>query len=180
MEHSQYKGTLIEGLEDNQVAPVYADPHDVAQFRTCNVVKRAFGNLLAVLTYFPDERNSTLRIVERDVVADLFQVCFGLRREVCAHSLAAVFGHPGVFSFKTVEDLGGGLRFTAAATLIDFPTQAVDYSLAAPLIFFQEAQAVTNDLAGGGITTTFHLFLDEGLEMITDCVARRHGINFHR
>src|SRR5450631_774708 len=47
------------------------------------------SNLLAVLPYLANERDSAPRIVERDVVADLLQVNFGLWCEVRAHSLRA-------------------------------------------------------------------------------------------
>src|SRR3981081_4617448 len=84
----------------------------------------------------------------------------------CAHSLPAFFGHLGVLSFKTVEDLGGGLRFTRTPTLFDFARLPAAWSLTALLFFFQESQPVTNDLACGRVTATFHLFLDEGLEVV--------------
>ena len=80
------------------------------------------SNLLAVLPYLANERDSAPRIVERDVVADLLQVNFGLWREVRAHSLRAVFGHFGVLALQTVKHLGGRFRFAAAATLFDFST----------------------------------------------------------
>jgi hypothetical protein len=57
---------------------------------------------------------------------------------VRAHSLS-VFGHLGVFAFQTVKDLGCGLRLSAATTLFDFATQAVDYSFAALLILFEKS-----------------------------------------
>ena len=82
---------------------------------------RSIRNLLAVLPYLANERDSALRIVERDVVADLLQV-FGLRREVRAHSLRAFFDHFGVLAFQTVKYLGGGFRLAAVATRFDFPT----------------------------------------------------------
>ena len=69
------------------------------------------------------------RIVDRDVVADLLQVNFGLWCEVRAHSLRTFFGHFGVLAFQTVKYLGGGFRFAAAATPFDFATQTVDFLL---------------------------------------------------
>jgi hypothetical protein len=90
---------------------------------------------------------------------------------VRAHSLRAIFCHLRVLSFQTVKDFCGGLRPSATATLIDLATQAVDYGLTALLIFFQEPQPVTNDLAGRRVTPTIHLFFDEDLEVMTDCVA---------
>jgi hypothetical protein len=59
-----------------------------------------------------------------------------LWREVRTHS-RSVFAHLGVFAFQTVKDLGCGLRLSAATTLFDFATQAVDYSFAALLILFE-------------------------------------------
>lgn len=72
--------------------------------------------------YLANERDGTPRIVERDVVADLLQVNFGLWCEVRAHSLRAVFDHFGVLALQTVKYLGGGSPFAAAATLCDFAT----------------------------------------------------------
>ena len=46
--------------------------------------------------------NSPLGVVERDVVADLFEVDFCLWREMGAHSLPGVLGHLGVLALKTV------------------------------------------------------------------------------
>jgi hypothetical protein len=63
---------------------------------------------LAVLPCLANERDSAPRIVERDVVADLLQVNFGLWCEVRAHSLRAVFGHFDVLALQTVKYLGGG------------------------------------------------------------------------
>ena len=83
---------------------------------------RPVRNLLAVLPYLANERDSAPRIVERDVVADLLQVNFGLWREVRAHSLRAVFGHFGVLALQTVKYLGRRFRFAATATLLDFAT----------------------------------------------------------
>jgi len=50
--------------------------------------------------------------------------------EVRAHSLRAFFGHLGVLALQTVKYLSGGFWFAAAATLFDFATQTVYYSLA--------------------------------------------------
>jgi hypothetical protein len=106
---------------------------------------RPIGNLFAVLPYLANERDSAPRIVERDVVADLLQVNFGLWCEVRAHSLRAFFGHFGVLAFQTVKHLGSGFRFAAAATPFDFATQTVDYRLATLLIFFQKSQPIPNN-----------------------------------
>jgi hypothetical protein len=130
---NKYKHAVVDGLENNQVFSMCADPHGIPQFRTCGVVKWTVGNLLAALTYFSNERNGAFRIVERDEVADRFQIRLGSWHEERTHSLAAVIGHLGVFLFQTVKDLGGGLRFSAATTLLDFATQAVDHRLAALL-----------------------------------------------
>jgi hypothetical protein len=89
----------------------------------------------------------------------------------CAHSLRAIFGHFGVLAFQTVKYLGGGFRFAAAATSFDFATQTVDYGLATLLIFFQKSQSIPNDLAGGSVTPALHLFLNEVLKVVTDCVT---------
>jgi hypothetical protein len=129
------------------------------------------SNLLAVLPYLANERDSAPRIVERDVVADLLQVNFGLSREVRAHSLRAFFGHFGVLAFQSVKYLGGGFRFAAAATPFDFATQTVNYRLATLLIFFQKSQPIPNDLASGSVTAALNLFLNEVLKVATDCIA---------
>jgi hypothetical protein len=60
---------------------------------------RSLSNLLAVLPYLANERESAPRVVERDLVADLLQVKVGLWCEVRAHSLRAFFGHFGVLAF---------------------------------------------------------------------------------
>ena len=83
---------------------------------------RSARNLLAVLPHLSNERDSAPRVVERDVVADLLQVNFGLWCEVRAHSLRAVFGHFGVLAIQTVKHLGGRFRFAATVTLLDFAT----------------------------------------------------------
>jgi hypothetical protein len=90
---------------------------------------------------------------------------------VRAHSLPAVFGHSRVLSFQAVNNLGSGFRLSAMAALFDLATQAIDYGLATLLIFFKETQPVTNYLAGRRVAATLYLFLDEGLEVLTDCVA---------
>ena len=122
MKHSQYECAVVERLEDDQVISVCADPYRVAQVWTRRVVIRSARNLLAVLPYLSNERDSAPRIVERDVVADLLQVTFGLWCEVRAHSLRAFFDHLGVLAFQTVKYLGGGFRFAAAATPFNFAT----------------------------------------------------------
>jgi len=83
---------------------------------------RSVSNLLGVLSYLANAQDSALRIVERDVLANLLQVNFGLWCEVRAHSLRAFFGHFGVLAFQTVKYLGGGFRLAAAATPFDFAT----------------------------------------------------------
>jgi hypothetical protein len=171
VKHSQYERSVIERLEDDQVISVCANPYCVAQVWTRHVMMRSLSYLLAVLPYLANERDSAPRIVERDVVADLLQVNFGLWCEVRAHSLRAFFGHFGVLAFQTVKYLGGGFRFAAAATPFDFATQTVDYRLATLLIFFQKSQPIPNDLASGSVTAALHLFLDEVLKVVTDCVA---------
>jgi hypothetical protein len=171
VQHSQYECAVVERLEDDQVISVYANPYRVAQVWTRYVMMWSLTNLLAVLPYLANERDSALGIVERDVVADLLQVNFGLWCEVRAHSLRAFFDHFGVLAFQAVKHLGGGFRFAAAATPFDFATQTVDYRLATLLIFFQKSQPIPNDLASGGVTPTLHLLLNEVLKVVTDCVA---------
>ena len=122
VKHSQYECAVAERLEDDQVISVCADPYRVAQVWTRHVMIRSARNLLAVLPYLSNERDGAPRIVERDVVANLLQVNLGLWCEVRAHSLRAFFCHFGVLAFQTVKYLGGGFRFTAAATLFDFST----------------------------------------------------------
>jgi hypothetical protein len=111
------------------------------------------------------------RIVERDVVADFLQVNCGSCGEVRAHSLRAFFDHFGVLAFQTVKHIGGRFRFAAAATPFDFAAQTVDYRLATLLVFFQKSQPIPNDLASGSVTPALHLFLNEVLKVVTDCVA---------
>jgi hypothetical protein len=96
VKHSQYECAVVERLEDDQV--------------------------ISVLPYLANERDGARRIVERDVVADLLQVNFGLWCEVRAHSLRALFSHFGVLALQTVKHLGGRFRFAAAPTLFDFAT----------------------------------------------------------
>jgi hypothetical protein len=83
---------------------------------------QSLRSLFSALSHLANERDSALRIVERDVVADLLQVNFGLWREVRAHSLRAFFDHFSVLAFQTVKYLGGGFLLTAAATPFDFAT----------------------------------------------------------
>jgi hypothetical protein len=122
VKHSQYECAVVERLEDDQVISVYTNPYRIAQVWTRHVVIRSVGNLLAALPYLANERDGAPRIVERDKVADLLQVNFGLGCEVRMHSLRAVFRHFGVLALQTVKHLGGGFRFAAAATLFDFAT----------------------------------------------------------
>lgn len=122
MKHSQYECAVVEPLEYDQVISVCANPYRVAQVWTHHVVMRSLSNLFTVLPHLTNERNSAPRIVERDVVADFLQVNFGLWREVRAHSLRAFFDHLGVLAFQTVKYIGGGFRFAAAATPLDFAT----------------------------------------------------------
>src|SRR5258708_32016206 len=130
---------------------------------------RSISNLLAVLPYLANERDSAPRIVECDVVTDLLQVNFGLWREVRAHSLRAFFGHFGVLAFQAVKHLRGGFRFAAAAATFDFATQTVDYRLSTLLIFFQKSQPIPNYLASGSVTPALHLFFNEVLKVVTNC-----------
>jgi hypothetical protein len=171
VKYSQYESAVVEQLEDDQVISVCANPYRVAQVWARHIMMRSLSNLFAVLPYLANERDSAPRIVERDVVADLLQVNFGLWCEVRAHSLRAFFDHFGVLAFQTVKHLGGGFRFAAAATPFDFATQTVDYRLATLLVFFQKSQPIPNDLASGSVTPALHLFLNEALKVVTDCVA---------
>ena len=102
VKHSQYECAVVERLEDDQLISVYANPYRVAQVWTRHVMMRSLRNLLAVLPYLSNERDSARRIVERDVIADLLQVKFGLWCEVRAHSLRAVFGHFGVLALQAI------------------------------------------------------------------------------
>src|ERR1700730_5260597 len=67
VKHSQYECAVVERLEDDQVISVCADPYRVARVWTRRVVIRSARNL-AVLPHLSNERDSALRIVERDVV----------------------------------------------------------------------------------------------------------------
>jgi hypothetical protein len=171
VKHSQYECAVVERLKDNQVIAVCANPYRVAQVWTRHVVMRSLSNLFALLPHLANERDSAPRIIERDVVADLLQVNFGLWCEVRAHSLRAFLDHFGVLAFETVKYLGGGFRFAAPATPFDFATQTVDYRLATLLVFFQKSQPIPNDLASGSVTPALHLFLNEVLKVVTDSVA---------
>ena len=102
VKHTQYECAVVERLEDDQVISVCTNPYRVAQVWTRRVVLRSVRNLLAALPYLSNERDSAPRIVERDVVADLLQVNFGLGCEMRAHSLRAFFGHFSVLAFQTV------------------------------------------------------------------------------
>ena len=171
VQYSQYECAVVERLKDDHVISVYANPYRVAQVWTRYVMMRSLTNLLAVLPYLSNERDSALRIVERDVVADLLQVNFGLWCEVRALSCRAFFCEVGVLAFQTVKRPGGGFRFAAAATPFDYATQTVDYRLATLLVFFQKSQPIPNDLASGSVTPPLHLFPNEVLKVVTDCVA---------
>ncbi len=122
MKNSQYEGAVFERLEDNQIISVRADPYRISQIRACDIVMRSVGDFLAVLPYLADERDSAQRIVERDVIADLLQVYFGLGCEVRAHSRRAVFGDLRVLLLQTVKYFSSGFGFTAAAALFDLTT----------------------------------------------------------
>jgi hypothetical protein len=122
VKNSQYEGAVFERFEDNQVISVGANPYRISQVWACDVVMRPVGDLFAVLPYLVDERDSAQRIVERDVIADLLQVNFGLGREVRAHSLRAVFGNLGVLLLQTIKYLSSGFWFAAATALFDFTT----------------------------------------------------------
>jgi hypothetical protein len=102
VKHSQYECAVVERLEDDQVISVYADPYRVAQVWTRRVVIRSARNLLAVLPYLSNERDSAPRIVERNVVADFLQINFGLWCKLRAHSLRAGFGQFGVLALQTI------------------------------------------------------------------------------
>jgi hypothetical protein len=73
VKHSQYECAVVERLEDDQVTSVCANPYPIAQVWTRSEVIRSAGNLLAVLPYLSNKRDSAPRIVERDVVADLLK-----------------------------------------------------------------------------------------------------------
>lgn len=83
-------------------------------------MQRPVCNLLAVLADFADERNCTSRIVERDVVADLFKVGFGQWREIGAHLLLPLLGGFGVFALKAVENVGSRPGFPTLPAFVDF------------------------------------------------------------
>ena len=122
VENSQDEGAVFERLEDNQIISVRADPYRISQVRACNIVMRPVRDFLAVSPYLADERDSAQRIVDRDVIANLLQVNFGLGCEMRAHSLRAVFGNLGVLLLQTVKYLSSGFRFAAPTALIDFTT----------------------------------------------------------
>ena len=71
MEHSEYECALLEGLEYNQIVSMCADPHGITQVGSHSIAKGTIGDRHAALAYFSNERDGTLRIVERDEVADL-------------------------------------------------------------------------------------------------------------
>jgi hypothetical protein len=58
VKHSQYECAVVERLEDDQVISVWANPYRVAQVWTRRAVMRSVRNLLAVLPYFANERDS--------------------------------------------------------------------------------------------------------------------------
>ena len=55
MQDSQYECSVIEGLEDDQVVSVCADPYLVAQVSARHIAARPIGNPLAVLPYLSNE-----------------------------------------------------------------------------------------------------------------------------
>jgi hypothetical protein len=83
---------------------------------------RSVGDIFTMLPYLANEGDSAQRIVERDVVAHLLQVSFGLGCEMRAHSLRAVFGNFGIFPLQTVQYLSGRFWFAATPALFDFTT----------------------------------------------------------
>jgi hypothetical protein len=62
VKHSQYECAVVERLEDDQVISVCANPYRVAQVWTRHVVMRSVGDLLAVLPYLANERDSAPRM----------------------------------------------------------------------------------------------------------------------
>jgi len=83
-------------------------------------VQRAIRDFLTVFADFTDARDSAPGIVERDVVAYLFEVDLGLWHEIGAHLLFPLLGGFGVFAFKTIENFDSGLRLPAFPTFVDF------------------------------------------------------------
>jgi hypothetical protein len=82
-------------------------------------VQRPLRDLLAVLANFTDERDCAPWIVERDVVANLFEFGFSLWREVGAHLLLPLLGGFRVFALKTVENLASGFGLSAFPAFVD-------------------------------------------------------------
>ncbi|MFZ0841496.1 MAG: hypothetical protein WAM77_28900 [Xanthobacteraceae bacterium] len=71
MKHAQDKGTVLVGLEDDQVISVCADADCIAQVRACNVPHGPVADPFAMLSDLLNERQRAFRVIERDVVADL-------------------------------------------------------------------------------------------------------------
>jgi hypothetical protein len=90
-----------------------------------------------VLADFADERDRTERIVERDVVADLFKVRFGQRREIGAHLLFSLLGGLGVFALKAIENVGSRPGFPTPPAFVDFTAQGIERRLSPLLLLLQ-------------------------------------------
>jgi hypothetical protein len=77
VKHPQYECAVVERLEDDQVISVCANPCRVAQVWTRHVMMWSLSNLLAVLPYLANERDS----------APLAGVECGATKEACAAAL---------------------------------------------------------------------------------------------
>lgn len=119
LQDPQDQCAVLKWLEENDVVAVRATAELRPEFRASHVVQRPLRDLLAVLANFTNERDRAPRIVERDVVANLFEVGFGLWRDVGAHLLLPLLGSFRVFALKTVENLASGFGLSAFPAFVD-------------------------------------------------------------
>lgn len=171
LQNPQDQRAVLKGLEKDDVVAMRATPKLRAEFRASDVMQRPLCDLLAVLTNFTDEGERTPGIVERDVVADLFEVGFGLWREIGEHLLFLLLGGFHVFALKAVENLCSRLGLPAFPAFIDLTAQSIERCLSALLFLFQETQSITQDFARAGVTASIDLFLHELLEVFAEGIA---------
>lgn len=171
LQNPQDQGAVFEGLKEDDVVAVRAATQRRAELGASYVVQRPVCNLLAVFADFADERDCTSRIVESDVVADLFEVGFGQRREIGAHLLFPLLGGLGVLAFKAVENVGSRPGFPTLPPSVDLTAQGVERRLSPLLLLLQQTQSIPQNFACAGVTASFDLPPYELLEVFTEGVA---------
>ncbi|AMN46910.1 hypothetical protein ACG33_07335 [Steroidobacter denitrificans] len=171
MQNPQDQGAVLEGLKENDVVAVRTAAQLRAELGASYVVERPVCDLLAVFADFADERDCTSRIVEHDVVADLFKVGFGQWREIGAHLLFRLLGGFGVFALKTVENVSSRPGFPTLSAFVDFTAQGVERCLSPLLLLLQQTQSIPQDFACADVAASIDLPPYELLEVFTEGVT---------